>query len=202
MHFIDSTVIIVEAGSGGNGVVSFRKEKYIDRGGPNGGDGGDGGDVVLVADSNLNTLQNLRFKQVFKAESGQNGAKQHCHGKSGKNLTIRVPVGTQVKDQDGRTIADLTLPDQSEIIAIGGRGGFGNAHFKTATRRVPRVAEKGEPGEERELQRREERRGYLCRDQLAALGQLVQQRLRQQRVELVGERQQAQQHHQQTGHAA
>lgn len=150
MNFVDQTTIIVKAGDGGNGVVAFRKEKYIDKGGPNGGDGGDGGSVLLVGDSNLNTLQNLKFRQVFKAESGGNGAKQNMHGADGEDRLVRVPVGTQAIS-GGETMADITEDGQQALVAKGGDGGFGNAHFKSAKRQVPRVAEKGEPGEEKEL---------------------------------------------------
>jgi GTP-binding protein len=150
MNFVDQTTIIVKAGDGGNGVVAFRKEKYIDKGGPNGGDGGDGGSVLLVGDSNLNTLQNLKFRQVFKAESGGNGAKQNMHGADGEDRLVRVPVGTQAIS-GGETVADITEDGQQALVAKGGDGGFGNAHFKSAKRQVPRVAEKGEPGEEKEL---------------------------------------------------
>jgi GTP-binding protein len=151
MNFIDSTLILVKAGDGGDGAVAFRKEKYIDMGGPNGGDGGDGGDIIIVSDSNLNTLKDIRYKQKFTAEPGQNGAKQNMHGRSGEDKLIYVPLGTQILDVDGNLIADVTSKNQQIVVAIGGRGGFGNAHFKSSTRQVPRVAENGEPGEELEL---------------------------------------------------
>lgn len=150
MNFVDQTTIIVKAGDGGDGIVAFRKEKYIDKGGPSGGDGGHGGDIVLKADTNLNTLQNLKFKQKFVAQSGGSGSKQNMHGRDGESRIIKVPVGTQVIDGDD-LIVDINKPDQEYVIAAGGRGGFGNAHFKSAKRQVPRVAEKGEPGEEKEL---------------------------------------------------
>lgn len=151
MNFVDQTTILVKAGDGGDGIVAFRKEKYIDKGGPSGGDGGHGGDVILKADSNLNTLQNLKFKQKFVADSGGSGSKQNMHGRDGESKVVRVPVGTQVFDGQLNLIADIAEPGQEAVVAIGGRGGFGNAHFKSAKRQVPRVAEKGEPGDEKEL---------------------------------------------------
>ena len=154
MNFIDQTLIIAKAGNGGDGVVAFRKEKYVDKGGPSGGDGGHGGDVILKGDSNINTLQNLRFKQVFAAKPGGGGAKQDMHGADGEDRVIRVPVGTQIyvgDEENKKMLIDITESGQQEIVARGGRGGFGNAHFKSAQRKVPRVAEKGEPGEELEL---------------------------------------------------
>lgn len=150
MNFVDRTTIIAKAGKGGDGVVAFRKEKYIDKGGPNGGDGGDGGSVILVGDSNLNTLQNLRFKQVFSAEDGTNGFKQNMHGADGEDRYVKVPIGTQAYVGD-EVVADILESGQEVSVAKGGDGGFGNAHFKSAKRQVPRVAEKGEPGEEKEL---------------------------------------------------
>ena len=150
MNFVDQTTIIVKAGDGGDGIVAFRKEKYIDKGGPSGGDGGHGGDIVLKADTNLNTLQNLKFKQKFAAEAGGSGSKQNMHGRDGESRVIKVPVGTQVFNGED-LLVDINKPNQEYIVASGGRGGFGNAHFKSAKRQVPRVAEKGEPGEEKEL---------------------------------------------------
>ncbi len=143
--FVDTAKVFVQAGRGGDGAVSFRHEIYIDHGGPDGGDGGKGGDVIFIADSGLNTLIDFRYKPELKAEPGQAGAKRDRHGKSGDNLVIKVPVGTIVK-RDGRVIADFTLPEQEGIIARGGDGGFGNAHFKSSVRQTPRVAEKGEEG--------------------------------------------------------
>jgi GTP-binding protein len=151
MNFVDQTTILVKAGDGGDGVVTFRKEKYIDKGGPNGGDGGRGGDVILQATTNLNTLQNLKYKQKFEAERGGNGYKQNMHGADGAPRIVKVPVGTQVFDRDDNLIADITKNGQEEVIGEGGRGGFGNTHFKSAKRQVPMVAEKGEPGDEKEL---------------------------------------------------
>lgn len=148
--FVDKVQVIVTAGNGGNGAVSFRHEKFVDRGGPDGGDGGHGGHVVLVGDENLNTLVNFRYKQELKAEDGQAGRKQRMHGKNGADLRIKVPVGTVVV-QDGVVVADVTQHGQEVVIAKGGEGGFGNAHFKSSTRQAPRVAEVGEKGESREL---------------------------------------------------
>lgn len=150
MNFVDQTTILVKAGDGGDGVVAFRKEKYIDKGGPNGGDGGHGGSVILEGDSNLNTLQNLRFKQKFSAENGGSGSKQNMHGADGEDRIVKVPVGTQALLGE-EILADITQDGQQFVVAKGGDGGFGNAHFKSAKRQVPRVAEKGEPGEEKEL---------------------------------------------------
>ncbi len=148
--FVDKVQVQVRAGRGGNGAVSFRHEKYVDKGGPDGGDGGRGGDVIFVADQNLNTLLNFRYKQELEAEDGQSGAKRNRHGRSGEDLLVKVPVGTQVFD-GARMIADLTAKDQQVIIAHGGDGGFGNAHFKSSTRQAPKVAELGEPGDDLEL---------------------------------------------------
>jgi len=144
--FVDQVKVKVEAGRGGDGVVSWRREKFEDRGGPNGGDGGDGGDIVFVGDKNLNSLHSFRFNQIIEAEDGQSGAKQKKHGKSGKDSLIAVPLGTQVVN-DGIQIADIEDDGQKVVIAKGGRGGFGNAHFKSSRRRSPKVAEKGEKGE-------------------------------------------------------
>ncbi len=137
----------VAAGNGGNGAVSFRHEIYVDRGGPDGGDGGDGGDIVLVASRNQNTLANFRFQKTIKAEDGKNGSKQRKHGRSGADLEVAVPVGTVVIDEHGGELADLSADGQRAVIAYGGKGGFGNAHFVSSVRQAPRVAERGEPGE-------------------------------------------------------
>ncbi len=145
--FVDKVTVSITAGAGGNGVVSFRHEIYVDKGGPDGGDGGDGGDVVLVASRNQNTLANFRFQKAIRAEDGKSGAKQKRHGKSGKDLEVPVPVGTVVTDEHGAQLADLSEDGQRVIIASGGKGGFGNAHFVSSTRQAPRVAERGEPGE-------------------------------------------------------
>jgi GTP-binding protein len=148
--FVDKVEVVVRAGNGGNGAVSFRHEKYVDKGGPDGGDGGRGGNVVFFAERNLNTLLNFRYKQELDAERGQAGSKRNRRGRSGEDLIVKVPVGTQVY-QDGRLIADLTVAEQRTIIAHGGEGGFGNAHFKSSVRQAPKVAEVGEQGEVREL---------------------------------------------------
>ena len=141
--FVDKVEVLVRAGDGGNGAVSFRHEKYVDKGGPDGGDGGRGGDVVFVADRNLNTLLDFRYKQKLEASSGQNGAKRNQHGRSGEDLIVKVPIGTQVY-LDGKLFSDLTEPDQRAVAASGGDGGFGNAHFKSSVRQAPKVAELGE----------------------------------------------------------
>jgi GTPase len=148
MHFIDRVDVLVKAGNGGNGVVSFRHEIYVDKGGPDGGDGGNGGNVVFKASRNENTLAVFRYKKEITAESGQSGGKRRKHGKSAKHLTVTVPVGTVVSDEKGNVLADLTVDGQEAVIAKGGRGGFGNAHFVSSTRQAPRIAEKGDPGDQ------------------------------------------------------
>ena len=149
--FVDTARVILKAGDGGNGVVSFRHEKFIDRGGPDGGDGGDGGDIILVASRNQNTLAAFRYHKLLKAQNGQNGAKARKRGKSAADLLVEVPVGTVVADQQGNELADLTADGQRATIARGGKGGFGNAHFVSSTRQAPRVAEKGEKGQKLEV---------------------------------------------------
>jgi GTP-binding protein len=146
--FVDRVNIHVRAGKGGEGLLSFRHEKFIAKGGPDGGDGGDGGSVIIRASRNQNTLADFRYKKLLQAKDGQPGGKRKRHGKKGDNLIVDVPVGTVLTDQDGQLIADLTQDGQAEIIANGGRGGFGNAHFTSSTRQAPRVAEKGEKGDE------------------------------------------------------
>jgi GTP-binding protein len=145
--FVDQVRVTFKAGDGGDGVTSFRHEKFRQKGGPDGGDGGDGGDIVLVASNNQNTLAAFRYKKLLKAENGQSGGKAKKHGKSAKHLEVKVPVGTVVAGDDGQILADLTQDGQKAIIAKGGKGGFGNAHFISSTRQAPRVAEKGETGE-------------------------------------------------------
>lgn len=147
MSFIDKATVSIAAGDGGNGVVSWRHEIYVDKGGPDGGDGGNGGNVVFVASRNQNTLANFRYQREIVAESGKPGGKSRKHGRSGKDLLVPVPVGTAVTSQDGNTLADLVEDGQQAIIARGGRGGFGNAHFVSSVRQTPRIAEKGEKGE-------------------------------------------------------
>lgn len=144
--FVDTAKVFVQAGRGGDGAVSFRHEIYVDKGGPDGGDGGRGGDVIFVATESLNTLVDFRYKPELKAEPGQSGAKRDRHGKSGSPLRVKVPVGTIVR-RDGEVIADFTEDGQELIVAKGGDGGYGNAHFKSSVRQAPRVAEKGEPGD-------------------------------------------------------
>ncbi len=144
--FVDTAKVIIQAGKGGDGAVSFRHEIYVDKGGPDGGDGGNGGDVVFEASENVNTLLDFRYQPELKAKPGGNGAKAKRHGKSGEDLVVKVPMGTVVK-RDDMTIADLTEHGQRVVIAHGGDGGFGNAHFKSSVRQTPRMAERGEPGE-------------------------------------------------------
>jgi len=147
MNFIDKVSIDVKAGDGGNGAVSFRHEKFIDRGGPDGGDGGDGGDVVLHATRNQNTLAFFRYQRELKAQPGQAGSKRRKHGRSGKDLVMDVPVGTVVLNEQGGIMADLAHDGQKAVIAGGGRGGFGNAHFVSSVRQAPKFAENGEAGQ-------------------------------------------------------
>lgn len=144
--FVDTAKVLIQAGKGGDGAVSFRHEIYVDKGGPDGGDGGKGGDVVFVASEDTNTLADFRYNPNLKAEPGQNGSKAKRRGKSGEDLIVKVPVGTIVW-QGGEIVADFTSPGQEIVVAHGGDGGFGNAHFKSSVRQTPRVAEKGEPGE-------------------------------------------------------
>ena len=148
MNFVDRVSVIIKAGDGGDGLTSFRREIYRPRGGPDGGDGGDGGNVVLRASRNQNTLAAFRYKKRLVAENGQPGSKAKRHGKSGTELEVDVPVGTVVTAKSGKVLADFTSDGQTQILAYGGRGGFGNAHFVSSTRQAPRVAEKGERGEE------------------------------------------------------
>lgn len=150
MQFIDSTKIKLVSGKGGNGMVAWRREKYVDKGGPAGGDGGRGGDIYLVADEGLATLLDFKFRSVFKADNGENGASKGMHGKCAKDLYIKVPLGTVVTDEKtGSVIGNLTEPNQKVLIAKGGRGGRGNARFATAKKRAPQYCEPGEPGIER-----------------------------------------------------
>jgi len=149
--FVDKAKVFVQAGDGGNGIVSFRHEKFIDKGGPDGGDGGDGGDVLFRASASQNTLATFRFQKQLKAQSGSHGSKRNRHGKSGEDLVVDVPLGTVIYDNSGGILADLTDVSQTTLIAHGGKGGFGNAHFTSSTRQTPRIAEKGEPGEKLDL---------------------------------------------------
>lgn len=145
--FVDRVQVVFKAGDGGNGHLSFRHEKFREMGGPDGGDGGDGGSVVLQASNNQNTLAAFRYKKLIKADDGQAGSMRKRHGKSGQNLMVSVPVGTVVMQGD-TVLADLAADHQEFVLAAGGRGGFGNAHFVSSTRQAPRIAEKGEAGEE------------------------------------------------------
>lgn len=149
--FVDIAKVKLKAGDGGNGAVSFRHEIYIPKGGPDGGDGGRGGNIVFRADKDTNTLIDFRYTPILTAENGKNGAGQRAAGRSGKDLIVEVPIGTIVR-KDGAIIADLTEDGQKAIIAKGGDGGFGNAHFKSSTRQTPVIAEVGEPGEEFEAE--------------------------------------------------
>ncbi len=152
MKFIDEARISVLAGKGGDGSASFRREKYIPKGGPDGGDGGRGGSVFAVADRNINTLVEFRYARIFKAQKGENGRGAQCYGKAGDDLVIRVPVGTVFTDIDSsEVVADLAADGQRVCLAHGGKGGLGNVHFKSSTNRAPRQHTLGEPGEEREL---------------------------------------------------
>ncbi len=149
-RFVDQAQIYVKAGDGGHGCVSFRREKYVPRGGPDGGDGGRGGDVILEASEQLHTLYDFYYRTKFKAENGRPGSGKKMAGRKGKDLVLKVPVGTIVRDAEtGQILCDLTHPGQKFVVARGGKGGRGNAHFATPTRQVPRFAEKGQPGEER-----------------------------------------------------
>jgi GTPase len=152
MNFIDKTKVLIQAGAGGDGKMSFRQEKFISKGGPDGGDGGHGGNVVFEASRNQNTLAKFRFQRELQAENGQSGGKKKMHGKNGKDLVVPVPVGTVVMDVNGRTLADLVNDGQRAVIAKGGKGGFGNAHFVSSRRQAPGFAEKGEKGEALEAQ--------------------------------------------------
>ena len=152
MKFIDEAKIFVAAGDGGNGVVSFRREKYEPEGGPDGGDGGKGGSVKVLADRNINTLVEYRYSRKFIAQRGENGASAGCYGRGGKDVVLRVPVGTVITDVNtGRVVADLATDGQTMLIAKGGKGGLGNVHFKSSTNRAPRQCTKGDPGEECDL---------------------------------------------------
>lgn len=152
MKFIDEAKIYVAAGDGGNGVASFRREKYEPEGGPDGGDGGRGASVQVIADRNINTLVEYRYTRKFVAQRGENGASAGCYGKGGKDIVLRVPVGTVITDVNtNRVVADLDVDGKMVMIAKGGKGGLGNIHFKSSTNRAPRQCTKGEPGEERDL---------------------------------------------------
>jgi GTP-binding protein len=148
MKFLDQAKIYVKAGDGGSGSASFRREKFIEFGGPDGGDGGHGGSIVFAVDKNLNTLIDFRYQQHFKAEKGKDGKGKKKTGKSGKNLILKVPIGTQIFEEDNNTlIEDLTNPEQKIVIANGGKGGLGNVRFKSSTNRAPRKKTDGNKGE-------------------------------------------------------
>ncbi|AEE96700.1 GTPase ObgE [Mahella australiensis] len=148
--FVDRAKIYVKSGDGGNGAISFRREKYVPRGGPDGGDGGDGGNVILQADQNMNTLMDFKYKVHYKAQRGQHGQGSNMRGRNGEDLIIKVPVGTVVIDaESSMIIGDLINDGQQIIVAYGGKGGKGNAHFTTSVRQTPRFAQEGEPGQER-----------------------------------------------------
>jgi len=148
MKFLDQVKVHVKAGNGGSGSASFRREKFIEFGGPDGGDGGQGGSIIFVADRNLNTLIDFRYQQHFKAEKGQDGKGKKKTGKSGKDLILKVPVGTQILEEDNNTlIEDLVKPEQKAIIAFGGKGGMGNVRFKSSVNRAPRKKTDGDKGE-------------------------------------------------------
>ncbi|MFZ1325310.1 MAG: GTPase ObgE [Candidatus Contendobacter sp.] len=152
MKFVDEVTIRVEAGNGGDGCVSFRREKYIPLGGPDGGDGGDGGSIYLQADPDLNTLADYRYTRLFRAEHGHKGLGANCTGRSGADLTVVVPVGTVAHDADtGELIGDLVAPGQRLLVAQGGFHGLGNTRYKSSTNRAPRQSKPGTPGEAREL---------------------------------------------------
>jgi GTPase len=155
MKFLDEAKVYIRSGDGGNGCVSFRREKFIEFGGPNGGDGGNGGDVVAEAVEGLNTLIDYRYKQHFFAKNGRAGMGKDRHGANGADAVLKVPVGTQIYEEDGATLlADLTKPGQRTVLLRGGNGGFGNAHFKSSTNRAPRRANPGQPGEEQTIRLR------------------------------------------------
>ncbi|UYO49217.1 GTPase ObgE [Rhodopseudomonas palustris] len=150
MKFLDEAKVYIRSGDGGNGCVAFRREKFIEFGGPNGGNGGRGGDIIVEAADGLNTLIDYRYQQHFKAQKGGNGMGSDRHGAGGKDIVMKVPVGTQIFDEDKETlIHDFTKVGERFVLAKGGNGGFGNAHFKSSTNRAPRHANPGLPGEER-----------------------------------------------------
>ncbi|MGZ5094787.1 MAG: Obg family GTPase CgtA, partial [Burkholderiales bacterium] len=152
MKFIDEAVIELHAGNGGDGVASFRREKFVPRGGPDGGDGGRGGSIHLVADRNINTLIDYRYARIHRAKNGQKGQGADCYGRSAPDIVLRVPVGTVISDYDtGEVLADLAQHEARAVLAQGGKGGLGNLHFKSSTNRAPREFTRGEPGVSRKL---------------------------------------------------
>ena len=155
MKFLDEAKVYIRSGDGGNGCVSFRREKFIEHGGPNGGDGGKGGDVIAVAVDGLNTLIDYRYQQHFFAKNGGGGMGKDRHGANGADAVLKVPAGTQIYEEDGQTLlADFTESGETAVLARGGNGGFGNAHFKSSTNRAPRRANPGQAGEERTIRLR------------------------------------------------
>lgn len=147
-NFCDQTIVEFIAGKGGHGCVHFRREKYVDRGGPDGGDGGHGGSIIVIADENLNTLYEFNARKLFRAEDGGNGQKQNMHGKDGEDLILKIPAGTLIKDEEtGETLADLKNHGDTFLLAKGGRGGLGNTHFKSSVHKAPQFAESGEEGQ-------------------------------------------------------
>lgn len=152
MKFFDEAKIEVIAGDGGNGAATFRREKYVPKGGPSGGDGGRGGSIWAIADRNLNTLIDFRYTRIFRAERGENGMSADCYGRGGEDLVLRMPVGTVISDlETGEVLADLDRDGKKALIAQGGKGGLGNIHFKSSTNRAPKQCTPGTPGERREL---------------------------------------------------
>jgi GTP-binding protein len=155
MKFLDEAKVYIRSGDGGNGCLAFRREKFIEFGGPSGGNGGRGGDVVVVAVDGLNTLIDYRYQQHYTAQNGRPGMGKDRHGAGGSDVVMKVPVGTQIYEEDGETLlADLTEVAQQAVLAKGGNGGFGNAHFKSSTNRAPRHTNPGQPGEERTIRLR------------------------------------------------
>jgi GTPase len=155
MKFLDEAKVYIRSGDGGNGCLAFRREKFIEFGGPSGGNGGRGGDVVVVAVDGLNTLIDYRYQQHYTAQNGRPGMGKDRHGAGGSDVVMKVPVGTQIYEEDGETLlADLTEVGQQAVLAKGGNGGFGNAHFKSSTNRAPRHTNPGQPGEERTIRLR------------------------------------------------
>jgi GTPase len=155
MKFLDEAKVYIRSGDGGNGCLAFRREKFIEFGGPSGGNGGRGGDVVVVAVDGLNTLIDYRYQQHYTAQNGRPGMGKDRHGAGGSDVVMKVPVGTQIYEEDGETLlADLTEVGQQAVLATGGNGGFGNAHFKSSTNRAPRHTNPGQPGEERTIRLR------------------------------------------------
>src|SRR6478672_12521481 len=153
MKFIDEATVELHAGKGGDGSASFRREKNVPRGGPDGGDGGRGGSIYAVADLNLNTLIDFRYTRIFRAKSGENGRGRDCNGKGADDIVLRVPVGTVIKDAEtGEVIADLAKNGQRALLAQGGKGGLGNLHFKSSVNRAPKQFTRGLPGEQKHLE--------------------------------------------------